>query len=538
MFTLRDPRLDAISRAGGQLGTNLGDTLVQGIMNKRMQGVLGDITPTTPINEVMSKFAGANVPQEMQQQYFNPQIQQRVAQERRKARFADLASRQIKPGDMPQFLAEVASELADTEGAGDIMKVFMTAAQSANLNNGDGNETPATDETANRPGKNRQTPTGRAENPVTGGAKSITNPLAAMGVPGMNQMQQGTDTGDYRSNINVGADVTPPMGPQEYQQLLSRYAKLTGDYEKGKEFADKFQGLTADQRAAELDTLSRQENQRQTQLVEEERSRGAVEKLIGADAKFPGQGETGTDVAMRNIAVEVGMRTPGTDEQKFNAGRRAATRIFNNLNSMRASETRPRAANFQHNALQEYLRKEQNAVQNIMNDSAIPENLKPEIAEQIRLIQAGKGNGPVETEYLINPPSPATTKLINSVQPPPRGEIPTGIPGKIGERGMAKIADRKNAAVFELADTITRVINTDPKASPVIMRDRFLDKGWDETDIKRAFTMAEQSGAKLSDYQREQMGEISKPQRESLRTFFGGDKAANDYWDMFIRGRR
>lgn len=544
MFNLRDPRLDAISQAGQQFGTGLGNTLVQGLLNKRLQGVLSDISPTASINEVIGKFAGANLPPEMLNQYMNPQVQQRVAQERRRVRFEELAKRKIKHGEMPQFLAELSAELADTEGAGDIMKVFMTAAQSANLANGDGNETPSTDETPNRPGKDRQTPSGRAEAATQAGPPSIrgyrneqgqANPLAQMGVPGTSQMQ-GPETGDYRSNINVNAPVTQPMGPQEYQQLLSRYARDTGDYDKARELADKFQSMTQDQRTAELDRLSRDETQRTLRMAEEERARGAIESQIKSDPKFPGQGEGGQDIALRNIAIQTGMRTPGTDEQKFEAGRRAATRIYDNLNKLRGGTTRPNIAALRHPELKDYLRTEQAVVQNIINDPAIPENLKPEIAEQIRLLEAGKGNGPVETEYLINPPSPRTAKLINSAPEAPRHEIPTGMVGN--SKALAKMESIKNAAVYELAESISRTISSDPKASPVIMRDRYLDKGWSEADIARAFTIAEQNGLEFSNYQREQKGELATPQRESLRTYFSEDKAANDYWNIFIQGRR
>src|SRR5689334_22395775 len=82
MFNIGDPRMQAISQAGSGLGSGLSNALVRFVENRNLQKGLQGINAQTPIQDVLSQLAGANVSPELLNTYLSPTVQNRLGQER------------------------------------------------------------------------------------------------------------------------------------------------------------------------------------------------------------------------------------------------------------------------------------------------------------------------------------------------------------------------------------------------------------------------------------------------------------------------
>lgn len=297
MFELRDPRFQGIAEAGKQFGTGLGDTLAQSVVNRQLSRALqgggpgeGPITPETPVNDVMARFAKYNVSPEASERYFSPVLQQRAAQQHA-MKLVDSAMQNPKSTVKDIVTAFTKANALTGGNMGDIKPLLdfyigQKMGESGNVGNEPG-----------MPGTSTPSPSGEQEVPQQKGMPQaqMTPPGSPMGQSQPSQMMnqpQGQPQGMTQGQPQTGA-VTPqgvvktgvsgsqafeqvptqtavkPPTPLQKQQIRNqeriKWGKTTGDAEADRKIAEWTEAATnatAEQERERLggaDTLKRQE---------------------------------------------------------------------------------------------------------------------------------------------------------------------------------------------------------------------------------------------------------------------------------------
>ena len=530
MFHLNDPTGEVLSQAGANFGKGAGDSLVNVAKNRALQRALQGVNPQTSPIDVLNRFSQNNVPLELQNQFFNPVVQQRLGQQRAAQVFENIAKTKITGENLQEVLGQVYTALADIPGGAEAAQPIVNAIVERSKANGIKPPTtggvPGIPPAGNPPspprpfGQNRpmQPLANESSNPymAQGDRGTVTNP-SAEGVPG---------NADVRSNIPIGPTQQSIASPEQRASAVSALVPFLGSVEAAEKWVDTQQAQQIKQGEIQAANQERSETQRKLVLDEENRIRGV------AASKLP----ENYNPEMRDLVAMTMMAAKGPDEERFATGKRVADRVINGLHSL-STTTRPAGAAFRPGKLGTYLNKKQASALTALNDPDLPEIAKPAIMEQYRTVLAGAGDGPVESEYIINPLQDADVKLLNSTPRAPFGNQPYS-KTKGGIRGGEKGKEADARSITTLADIISKIASRNAMASPFIIRDGLLNKGYSESQILQAFNMARENGVQFSPYQFDQMTQLNTPQKPGLNTIFGGDQSQNTVWQQYFQGRR
>jgi hypothetical protein len=513
MFTLTDPRKQAISQAGQNFGGGLGDALINFIENKRFQQAMSGVTAETPVQEVLTRFAQNNVSPQWMERYLSPQVQNRMLQQRYEPKLVD---RMKLYQDEATVGTEARPEMRDS---GSVSK--------------GGPVKPISDTTPNQFDQTQvqqQTQQPVAQNQIIpqSVAQNIQQPVGQFQQQPIQESGQQPITGDFRSDVRSNAPVTPLATDRDRNSLIRQGLQAGLSPEAAENYADKKIELQNQRRADEIATLARDELARKTVIEVDENLRNEAEKYLSRDYG------TERDPIIDDMVTRLMREGTGTAEQRYTKARPVVTRILNSLNNINEGQRPPLVGGRE--KFNAYIRKQQSYVKALLKDPQIPASFKKDIMEKVITNEMAKGTGRVDAEMIANPPSANFTKLLNSVEEKPKPKILNkyGVPDK---KSLEDYQLNVNSSVERLSNKIAQMVDQSPWSSPLVMRSSFLDKGYTEADIAEAFLKAQEAEVPFSDYQNEQIGKLAVKERPSLDNIFRGEKSQIEFLP-YLRGNR
>lgn len=539
MFTLGDPRLQAISQAGSNLGSGLGKALVRFAENKNLQKGLQGVTAQTPINEILQKFAEANVSPEILNTYLSPAVQQRLGQERSQQAFQDIANmspEQMRNTPYFQLVAKLAGSMANTPEGFRAIEPILNAlkvpsgqpmGKGKGMNGFPGQEgvTPP----GSIPGVNEsqfQLPNFFNQQP----AQITTEGPSGTKIP---QPQQ---TAIPRAGIETPPGIVPqtgeniprPSNEMVYRNINDYLQNTTGaTYPEALEWAKGMFNLEEAQLDRIYKAQEKQETQRKQVVAEQDRIREQTQGFILNDPEFTSPDRT-LNGTLKNMLMDF-MLAPdnlkGTDETRYQKSKKKITDLQDRIRGVSEGATRPFLGGARPEALKNFLSEKRGSAQSILNDSRIPEDYKPGIREMLRTALAETSRpfsidnvpmfGPVEIETIVNPPTNNLNKYIKA--------MPEGITARDFEDDPSGSQKKYPQQQQKLTEFWARLAKNNMD-SPLYAAQELIDKGYRQEDIVNAFDEAQEKGASFSEYQLNQRTDyLGKPMVPNLSTIFGFD---------------
>lgn len=578
-FTLTDPRMQAISGAASNFGSGLSDQLVKYIEARQFEKAMQGVNENTNVLDVLKNFQTNRVPQHLQEQFLSQQVQSRLAQQRASNafnEFGNMSEEEYNNLSTPQLVAKLQGAFANVAGGQDASASLINTLLGRRRTNNLGK---AFGKTGNRNQQSSSTepiePTQEKGDPRKPEV-NITNVLptrAEMQAEEQGMQQPNPPRGQTGGRIPYAPFTTPqaqaqsirqnesttepsagvnvrPMRATDVASLISSLASENPDmnYEDIVEAAKIQSGANENEFNAGIKVYEQQEKQRQARQAEEDRIDKAVEEKI--DKHFPGSEQgPGIDPHYETMLKQLTRYYPGTStDARYTKARKTVTDLLHREQNLLDYEGRPLFGAWRPGATKQHLDHLTTLARPIWNDPNIPEFQRPQQIDRVRSLLASRGiEGPVEQEYvinkMINPDFKKDVAKINRLpSAPEEAKIRVGT-GKFGVMAPSKRDEEKNSQqskrdLDKIANFLTETAGG--YVSPLMVRSGLLSKKWSEEQIREAYDLAQENGANFSDYQRNQISQLSKDQKPSLRSIFTGltnDKSEQGIWDVFISGR-
>ena len=581
-FTLRDPRMEAISGAGvgfGQgFGNSLGDQLVRYIEGRQLNKALEGVDANTPVLDVLKSFQTNRVSPTLQEQYLSQPVQGRLAQERAAqsfGEFANMSDEQFNNMSVPQIIAKVSQAFANVPGgaqtAGDLINSVLSRRRTSNLGNAfsrKGGET--------KPAQAKINPSPREDqaNPQQDETFTIQDLLSGM-QDRVFQSQGQSNQIPFApfQNENFVSPVTPrtsavstslpesrteppsavnirPMRATDVAGLISQIARENPDmsYEDVVNAVRIQSGANEAEFNAGIKLYDQKVKENEQKKLEDANIAEAVDAKINKD--FP----QGIDSYYKGMLEELTRYYPGSSiNSRYTKAKQVVDRQINRLRSLAKAEARPLFGAYRPGAVKSHLDKIAGLARAAWRDKEIPNYMRPNQIDKIRETIASRGmEGPVEQEYIVNktinpefkkdiakmdklseaPKAPETKQAYSRYGfGPPIVTQPT-------EKERADYQEKVREGIAKIADFVSE--NAGGYMSPLLVRSALLKKGWTDSQIKEAYDLAAENNANFSTYQDDQIVKLGTPQKPSLSSIFSGitgDRSEQDLWDVFISGR-
>lgn len=572
VFTLRDPRMEAISNAGSNFGSGLGDQLVKYVEGRQFNQALEGVDANTPLVDILKNFQANKVPMHLQEAFLSQQVQSRLAQERAQQAFGELeklSEKDFEGLSTPQIIAKISKAFAQTPGgpetAGNVINSVLQRRRTKNLGNSfgeRGSDGKAATATETQPIEPRDQTRGDPR-------KSESDTQAFMqGLPGMNQSQgqrQGIPFAPFttpqakaqavdlpESTTEPSPNVTArPMRATDVAKMINQLATENPDmsYEDIVNAVQIQSGANKDEFDAGIKLYEQQEKQRQARQTEEDRINTAVQTKLQRD--FPAtEAGPGIDPYYESMMQQLTRYFPGAStDARYNKAKKVVTDLMSREQKLFDYQGRPLFGAYRQGAVKGHLDEMAGFTRQIYNDPKIPSFLKPQLVDRMRGLLSSRGSeGPVEVEYVINktinPDFKKDMAKINALPDAPKQPgTRTGV-GRFGvanpkESDVKAYNDKIDKGIYDLANFISK--NAGGYMSPLLVRSALLKKGWTDEQVRKAYNIAAENGTSFSDYQSNQFNDLSRNQKPSLSTIFrgaSGDKASEqDIWDVLISGR-
>lgn len=489
MFTLTDPRLQAISQAGQQFGTGLGETLVQGLVNQRLAQATQGFTPETPVNEVLQSMAKYNVPAEAQERYFSPVIQQRMqAQHAMKIINDAVNKKDSTPKDLVTAIAKAQALSGNLNNASGLLDFAMGDYLS---NQGSQGDAPAPQ------GTSTPSPSGRHESPDMKGGPAPEAPMQNMSPevqPGQNLptstqgqpnqkfpgvLSQGV-TGSEAAETVPGAVEVQPYTPAEKAKLRNanrkRLGKTLGDQETDRIISERDTQHNQQVANASLATLQNANVLQKQENIDRYVEGGMARDYSGNRYITPEMTEMAKYHA-REVAK-------GTPDQRWNQTKKWLDDL---ADKQRTIEDKIPSRDFLFRPpewQQEKLKRANVDVDRYLDK--IPEGYKRQAYDQMRTrLRSKPGVGPIKAEWMISYPSQDTLKSF--------GSLPT----------YWDSGERKDSFQKKLEPMLINGLSNG--TSPLILKDLVVTgKGWPDSvydDAQRdALKKMREKGLSVPDY--------------------------------------
>lgn len=549
-----DPRADALAKFGQGLGSGVGDILSRFMEAKQFQSQMQGITPETPVNELVSKLS--NVSPQLRETYLSPVIQNRLAQQRAQKVFQDLASKspeQLSQIPYPQLIAQLGAAFANVpEGyraAEPFIKALTTYHQAQRPIPGSGIpgiQASGSGSSLTGAPTTQTVPVGQRGNVRDTAEQYVPQPSGAQVV----RRAGSSPRGGYAQPIGevpaIG-EVTFKPDQSNVYGVMQDYMNKTpnASYKDALDYAQNIFNLEESQLNRLYTAQQTAETQRQQQVGEQERVRGAAVRLLSKDYGVDQSGRINLPPEYQNMLTDIMIQdTKGTDEQRYTKSKKVIEDIVDRVRNLSSGETRPFVAGLRPGQREKFIENKKGAAQAILSDKRIDDVYRPFIREQMRTAltnwrrplpgltgrlaeqtvdylspesRGGDQLSPFEVEEIVNPPSKAIRAALHMVGSP-----------------------KKNAEENRIAlENFWAQIAKDSLGSPLYAAQELVDKGYSEDQIKAAFDAAKAAGVDFSEYQMNQRNEfLTKRLVPNLSTIFGNDRALKSLSQMFLEGMR
>lgn len=278
-FTLTNPGANFAAQSMYQTGQNfgggLGDSLIKYIQNKRFNESLGTITPETPLNEVLQKFAQNQVSPQDQQRYLDPAVLQRMGNQQA----SKIINESLKTAKTPQEIAQAVMRAQAASGNQFDPKMLMDYAMVNSMfgQNGQGSSQGQVQQPGMQQG---QSPSISQQPQVQGG---IGNEQTFENIPQPPQIK--------------------PYNDQEMRNIRAEKIRQWGNIQRGTEEADR----EIAQRKAEYENqITKQQldkGYQEAQLAHQNQVKAAVQEKMGAVKSENSQYVKGLDHMLESEAI-------------------------------------------------------------------------------------------------------------------------------------------------------------------------------------------------------------------------------------------
>ena len=413
-FSLGDPRAQALSGAGQNFGSGLGNSLINFVENKNLGKALQGVNAQTPINEVLQKFAQYNVSPQAQDRFFSPMVQSRM----QSAGAANYLQEALKSAKTPADMANaVLQAQAMTGQLGSVDKVLDYAMR------------------GKLPGLMSQM--GQGQQPSSKGAPTNVGTTAQPAMSDTSGMQMGERP--PQQNINYFGVPTAGIGGEETRETVPTRPQILPPTPEQKQ-ALRMQGFAlgpqgeamADQQINDLESAAQQSRRefedartlRQEQIGEQRNIEQEVEKLVNEE--FAGNPEYRKDFK-RYANYIAKNEAKGSPSERMQYATTKLNDIVNDLdaisNKIPSSDLLGSLDNPQKLETLEGLNVDSNRFL-----SRFPEQYKKTGYDALRTNLRSKfGMGPVSSEIAIKAPNPDVVSQIKSLPQAP--EFPYDIFG-------------------------------------------------------------------------------------------------------------
>jgi len=533
-FTLRNRPMEQWSEAGGNFGSGLGNALVNYIENKQFNSALEGVTPQTPINEVLQRFAQNRVSPEQQQRWLQSTVQQSLSRERGKEKLAELGNMSKEEWaamSMPQLIAKIA-EFTQEAPPGTLENIFpaLVNEKRADLyrnSRGQGSNQTArqqpTQAASNQQGQQQGYQPqsgleglggmGMAVNAAQGlGQPQGQGPMQSLGGQGQNQGQLFPEVAKEGTFSNAGRGFQDmPTYDDDLQYALS----MGQDFESAVKYAQDRDVQRNKIREAEV----------------------SAEQALDARLEKGGLGPDKLDPRLRDFGAEYMRYMTGTENERASKTFQAIDRIKDAARNIKDGKKRTFLDAIMRNDMDGFLNKEASLLRSTIKTTNIPEALQFPMYEYFKEAYASRGDvGEVGVEKIWQlATNPDFKKEIAGIEKIPKAIDPYekfNIPSDF-QKEKAALANEKNR--MQMVNYLFKTLTNDPKSSPLLLRSAIIDRGYDEDLINRAFAEAEQLGWTPNLYQKPQYESFRTPERQTIKGALFNQPALQDIGQQ-IRG--
>lgn len=488
-FTLRDPRLEAFSNIGGNLGKSLGDEIISMVENRRFNKSLQGSDPNDLLG-MLQKFSQNRVSSENQERFFSPVIQNRLSQQKvSDVLKSTLGKEGLTQKDIGAALVEILPYIQPGTDLKSILDVFRGGQVPEGLNKF-------------RQGFSRQSPMPeKSMQPNNIQGEPIGDPISNS----FSEVQQGS-LGD--TSVRDQFPVQPNTQPYSEKEILDMQQSAFNTYgpETGQKIIDTLVNSRNTQIANEIRKMEFQDRSNEKIENKQDKIRSEIDSFLARDygdiyEKNP-EGQVvpraGAPTFLQDMVKDLSLKEKGLPEDKYNSVKNKyiepITEGFRTI-----KEKLPSAPYFdplEGEEMQKWLSLAQDESNKILNST--PKNYKKAAADSLRTTFRNNfiGVGPVGSEWAIFPPSQEMISDFKSLGRAPSLQTLKNTSGLSFYEKNPQF-DKSNKIVE------TKLVSLIPKwakkgMSPIIMKDFVVSLGYEDETFDRALSKAEKNGLKWS----------------------------------------
>lgn len=487
MFTLTDPRMQAISQAGENFGSGMGQALNQYVQNKQFSKAL-EGADTNDLMGMLKRFAQYNVSPEMQERFLSPTIQNRLQSQTAAQLISDAAKNAKNPKDFLSAVLQASALTGNMQGASQLIDMAMGSF----LAGEEGAPTePMEQPNAPRgPGAQQENQAMRRDTVATNGPNqamntqdminSVQNLLSpSRSFPNVQQRPLGAE--NVRENILTGP-TTRPMTPDE-QDALRRKLRTKHGLTVGDKEADRIINQTQKQYENEVTqlNLANEASRREQEQLDKYQNYGLSEfqREYGDDSSMPQE--------FGRMVQDLMLKERGDEKQRYQRIKNKYLKpIKTDLMEFDKVANIPYFETLEGKNKQATLQTINKKAQDFIK--RVPEDYKREAVAALRnRLRSNRGIGPVSAEYAIKMPDEEVKKDLKALGPSPKET-------KIGTGRFGVSVNRNYESELEKAQKrmVPKIINALKKdQSPIVIKDLLVNGlGYPDEIVDRAMTEA------------------------------------------------
>jgi hypothetical protein len=534
VFTLTDPRMQAISQAGANFGGGLGDALSQFVENKQFNKALEGVTAETPILQVLQQFAKKNVSPDQQNRFLSATVQQALQKERGRSQLQNLKNTDLSNLTPAQLAATLLESTQDLQpGTFEALYRPFLEQQQNNLFKGRGRgRNPTLSQPDMQPAGEQNARSSEGYSP-----QYNNQALAAPQQFGGGQGQQPQGQGPAMAAGAAGA-VLPGITPNAQQSNAGRGFQQYNTYEDDIQEAYDNGARNLDEAIKYTDIKQNAKQQREAQEAKDEQ-----QLLNRLDEKFPPtkEGQPGIDPALRDIAVEDYRYETGTPNERANKAIAKAVATNNLAKGIVDSEKRNWWQSLKRGNTDQFYDSLGNSVRQMLTHKGTVEALQPNLIDYAKSILSMRGDikdvGIAKVMQLaINKPQyNKEMAVLRKLPDIPQDFVDIGKGGIVGQTRKVERAEKALAeAQPKVVNYLVKTLTSDPYASPVLIRDELIKKNYPESLIKASFDEAIKLGWAPSPYQKDEYAGLGTPQKQTAEGLFFNQKAKQGFIDQIF----
>jgi hypothetical protein len=520
-FTLRNQPAEAWNEVGSSFGKGLGNELISYIENKQFNKSLEGVTPQTPINEVLQRFAQNRVSPEQQQRWLQSSVQQSLSRERGKSKLAELGNMSKEEWaamSMPQMIAKIA-EFTQEAPPGTLENIFpaLVNEKRADLYRDSrgqgGNQT------------SRQQPMQAASNQQ--GQQQAYQPQS--GLEGLGGMGMAVNAAQGLGQ-NQGQGSMPSQGAQgqnqrQQGQLFPEVAKEGAFSNAGRGFQD-MPTYDDDLQYAlsmgqDFESAVKYAQDRDVQRNKIRESEVEAEEALDKRLEKGGLGPDKLDPRLRDFAVEYNRYVTGTANERANKTYQSLDRIQNAARNIESGTKRSWWDALTRNDLDGFYDREAGLLRSTLKTTEVPAAMQKPMLDFIQEAYSRRGDiGEIGIEEITQRAiNPNYKKEIAGVAKLPKYVTPYEESIKRGgkfenDKDYEKAAKKNAESQPKVIDYLFKTLTRDSMSSPLLLRKALLDRNYDNEAVLEAFAEAESLGWIPSIYQKDQYESFRTPQNE------------------------